>query len=193
MIEQVRGKLAKLGPKARKATLQVADIMDMPAVDSESLDLVLAMGDPLSICSDAARAAREMRRITRPGGIVIATVDNKLAALEHYIERGNLDELEEFVRTGRTHWLTRDQREQFELRTFTPTGLRKLFEQAGFEVLQITGKTILPIRQNRAILAPDGAFERLLKLEQELSNDPSSAARAGHLQAIARRPITSLT
>jgi SAM-dependent methyltransferase len=42
--------------------------------------LVLAMGDPLSICSDPTRAAREMHRITKPGGVLIATADNKLAA-----------------------------------------------------------------------------------------------------------------
>jgi len=35
-------------------------------------------------------------------------------------ERGNLDALEEFVHTGRTQWLTQDERERFELTTFTP-------------------------------------------------------------------------
>ena len=54
------------------------------------------------------------------GGIVIATADNKLAALDHYIERGNLDALEAFVKTGCTRWLTADEEEQFDLTTFTP-------------------------------------------------------------------------
>jgi len=49
------------------------------------------MGDPLSICSDALAAAREMHRVCKPGGIVIATADNKLAAIDHFVERGNLD------------------------------------------------------------------------------------------------------
>ena len=57
-----------------------------------SISLSLAMGDPLSICTDALAAAREMYRITKPGGVVIASADNKLkAALPHFIERGNLD------------------------------------------------------------------------------------------------------
>jgi ubiquinone/menaquinone biosynthesis C-methylase UbiE len=187
MIEQARGKIDELGPKAKRATLIVADIVQMPAVPSDAFDLLLAMGDPLSICSDPLRAAREMHRITRPDGIVIATADNKLAALDHYVERGNLDELEEFVQSSRTRWLTADQREQFDLTTFTPATLRKLFEQAGFDIIQITGKTIIPVRQNKLLLTRPDAIERLLRLEQHLSKDPSAAARAGHLQMVARR------
>ncbi len=89
MIEQVRPKLDALGVKGKKGTLIVADIVEMPDVPSGAFDLVLAMGDPLSICSDAKRAVREMARIAKPGGVVIATADNKLAAIDHFVEKGS--------------------------------------------------------------------------------------------------------
>src|SRR5207249_5774625 len=133
-------------------------------------------GDPLSICSDAASAVREIHRIVKTGGVAIATADNKLAALDHFVQKSNLAALEEFVQTGRTNWLTADEREQFELTTFTPAGLRKLFEKSGFEVLSIDGKPIIPVRDNKQLLTHDRAVERLLKLEQELSKDPAAAA-----------------
>ncbi len=186
MIEQVRGKLES-NPRAKKATLVVGDIVSMPELRDSAFALTLAMGDPLSICTNPAFAAREMFRITAPGGVVIATADNKLAALDHYIERGNLDALEEFVQTSKTAWLTADERERFELTTFTPAGLTKLFERAGFEVIAVTGKTILPVRQNKILFDRPGAMERLLKMESELAKDSSSAARAGHLQIVARK------
>jgi SAM-dependent methyltransferase len=145
------------------------------------------MGDPLSICSDPQRAAREMHRITKPGAIVIASADNKLAALDHFVERGKLDALEEFVATGKTNWLTADERERFELTMFTPGSLRKLFEKSGFEVIEILGKPIIPVRENKQLLTDPDAVERLLKLEAELSRDPAAAAKAGHLQITARR------
>jgi ubiquinone/menaquinone biosynthesis C-methylase UbiE len=189
MVEQARAKVEELGPKAKKATLLAADIVDLSAIADASFMLTLAMGDPLSICSDPPAAAREMFRISRPGGVVIATADNKLAAIDHYIERGNLDALEDFVRSGRTHWLTADERERFELTTFTPMSLRKLFERAGFDVLGVTGKTILPVRQNKRLLEEkEDAVRRLLALEEELTKDPASAGRAAHLQITARRP-----
>src|SRR5581483_10870686 len=115
MIEQTRAKLESMGPRAKRATLLVADIVEMPQVPSDTFELILAMGDPLSICSDPQRAANEMARISRPGGLVIATADNKLAAIDDYVERGNLDALEEFIRSGRTNWLTADEQERFEL------------------------------------------------------------------------------
>ncbi len=191
MIEQTRAKVAKMGNKAQKATLVVADIVEMPEVPSDTFELVLAMGDPLSICSDPQRAAREMHRITKANGVVVATADNKLAALDHFIERGNLDELERFVQSSRTHWLTADEREQFELKMFTPGSLRKLFELAGFEVVNIAGKTLVPVRKNKILFTHPDAEERLLRIEQELSRDPANAAVAGHLQITARKKVSA--
>ena len=190
MVEQARHKAEAMGPKAKRATFAVADIVDMPAVPSETFALTVAMGDPLSICTDPQRAANEMFRITRPGGVVIASADNKLGALDHYVERGNLDALEEFVKAGRTRWLTPDEREQFELTTFTPATLRRLFERAGFDVVGVAGKTIIPVRQNKHLLTYPDAIPRLIRMEEELSADPAAAARAGHLQIVARRPVT---
>jgi ubiquinone/menaquinone biosynthesis C-methylase UbiE len=189
MIEKTREKVGEMGSRAEKATLVVADIVEMPAVPSDAFELVLAMGDPLSICSDPRRAAYEFNRITKAGGVVIATADNKLAALDHFVQRGDLDELERFVQTSRTQWLTADEREQFELKMFTPGSLRKLFEAAGFEVVQITGKTLIPVRLNKSLLGQPGAEERLLQMEHDLAKDPASAGRAGHLQIVARKPV----
>ena len=189
MVGQVRQKLEEMGPKGRKGTGVVGDIVDMPDLADNAFSLLMAMGDPLSICSDAQRAVREMFRTLKAGGVAVATADNRLAGMDYYIERGNLDALEEFIQTGRTRWLTAEEAERFELMTFTPAQLRKLFESAGFEVLKITGKTILPIRQNRKLLDYPHAMERLLRLEMELQKDPSSAGRSGHLQIAARKSI----
>ena len=83
-----------------------------------------------------------------------------------------------------------DEREQFELTTFTPYSLRKLFEHAGFEVIQLVGKTIIPVRQNKILLERPDAIERLIRMETELAKDPSTAACAGHLQCAAENPGT---
>ena len=132
MVEQVREKRRRTGnPRRRRRRFIVADIVEMPAVARRVVHAARGDGRSAVDLLRPRRAAREMSRIIKPGGIVIATADNKLAALDHFVERGNLDALEEFVATGRTQWLTADERERFELTTFTPASLRKLFERAG--------------------------------------------------------------
>jgi ubiquinone/menaquinone biosynthesis C-methylase UbiE len=193
MIEQVRAKLPAFGSRGEKATLLVGDIIDLSALGSDHFDLIVAMGDPISICSDAGRALREMFRICKPGGTVVATADNKLAAVDHYFEKGDIDGLESFLKTGKTKWLTGDEREQFELTTFTPGELHRLFERSGFEVVKLTGKTVLPIRVFKDLLKSDRDFDRLLEMEMDLSKDSTAAGRAGHLQVIGRKPAAQST
>lgn len=186
MVEEVRKKLDS-NPRAKRSTLVVGDIVSMPELPSDTFQLITAMGDPLSICSDPVKAVREFARVSKSGGIVCATADNLLGAIDHYIELGNLSALETFIKTGRTNWLTNDEAERFELHTFTPKSLTSLFESNGFEVIGLTGKTILPIRNNRKLLEDPDALERLLVLERQLAKDPTSAGRAGHLQITARK------
>lgn len=188
MIEQVRTKLAEQPARSHKATLVVGDIIDMPELPSGRFDLVLAMGDPLSICSDPQRASNEFFRILAPGGHVIATADNKLAAIEHFVEKGNLDALEDFIRTSRTQWLTADARERFDLHMFTPASLAKLMQRSGLEVVKLTGKTILPLRKNKILFDAPDAMRRLVRLEEELAGEAGNAGAASHLQIVCRKP-----
>lgn len=188
MVEQVRAKLnAMPTARAQRGTLLVTDIVSMPELAEASFGLTLAMGDPLSICSDPQAAANQMYRACKPGGIVIATADNLLAALDHYADKGSLDAMEQFINSTHTQWLTADTREQFELTTFTPHSLSRLFERSGFTVLDVRGKTVLPVRKNLRLMEGENAMERLLALEEKLAKDPASAGRCGHLQIVARR------
>src|SRR5688572_11437349 len=147
MVDEARAKAEALGPKSKRAAFTVTDIVDLSQFPENHFVLALAMGDPLSICSDPPRATREIFRTLAPGGILIATADNKLAAIDHFFEPADLDALEKFLRTSRTHWLTDNVAEQFELTMFTPDSLSKMFHSAGFEILSLTGKTILPFRK----------------------------------------------
>ena len=55
-------------------------------------------------------------------------------------------------------------------------------------MLDVAGKTIIPVRQNKHLFTHEDAVRRLLALEAELAKDPAAAGRAGHLQITARRP-----
>ena len=54
-------------------------------------------------------------------------------------------------------------------------------------MVELTGKTVLPVRNNRRLLEDRSAVERLMKVELELAKDPAAAGRCGHLQVVAKR------
>jgi SAM-dependent methyltransferase len=193
MLEEVRAKLAlwaqqpDLAAKVARAGVTESDAVDLMQFPAGHFGLIVAMGDVVSICSDPARAIGQVHRLLAPGGVFVFTVDNHLAALDHFREAGNLEELSTFVKTGQTHWLTKSQEEQFEVHMFLPGQIESLLAARGFAVISRIGKTILPVRQNKKFFESEDAMERLVKLEQQLAKEPTAHARASHIQIAARK------
>jgi len=186
MLEQAR-RLVEASGGGDRASWVRADLMDLSSLPADHFALATAMGEPLCSTEKPAHALRQIARCLRPGGVLVATFDNRVACLDHYVEQGDLDGLEEFVRTGRTHWLTRDRREQFEIHTFTAGQLRGLFARAGLEILGIIGKTVLPMRSCRSLLEDPEVRRRLARIEKRLSGEPENLGRCAHLQVASRR------
>jgi hypothetical protein len=123
----------------------------------------------------------------KPGGVFVFTVDNHLAAIDHFIDSGNLDALADFIKTGRTHWLTKNVHERFPVHMFTPQQIESLVKARGFELISRIGKTIIPARMNRKLLEYENAIDTLTHLETILQKDPAAAAAASHLQLATRK------
>jgi SAM-dependent methyltransferase len=185
VIEQSREKLSSMQGGERASFVQ-ADLCDLAALSAGQFHLALALGDPIGCTAAPAKALKEIRRLLADGGVLIATFDNRLAALDFYLERGDLRELEEFLRTGKTHWLTREHSERFDIHTYTPAQARKLLEAAGFEVIDMIGKTVLPMRHHRGLLEVPDQRRHWARIEKSLWRDAAALGRASHLQVAAR-------
>ncbi|MEP0843088.1 MAG: class I SAM-dependent methyltransferase [Phycisphaerae bacterium] len=186
MVDEARRQVADSADAGRAEFLQ-ADLVDLSALPAAHFGLAVAMGEPIGLCSDPARALREIARVLIPGGTLVATFDQRIACIDHYVQQGDVEALERFLRTGLTHWLTRDPGERFEIHTFEPDQLRRMLSAAGFEVLDVIGKTVLPMRAHRDRLEDPGQRRKWVLIEQRLHRDPANLARCGHLQVAARR------
>jgi len=186
MIERARRKLAERND-ARAEFVQ-AELCDLSGLPPDHYALAVAMGDPIGCTASPPKALKQIHRVLQAGGVLIATFDNRLNALDFYMQAGDPLRLQEFLRTGRTHWLTRDADERFEIHTYTPSQLTRLLVGARFEVIDMIGKTVLPMRAHRSRLPRDAADGRAwARIEKSLCRDAAAMGRASHLQIVAKR------
>lgn len=186
MVDEARKHVFETGTEAR-ADFAQADLMDLSALPADHFGFAVALGEPLGSTDEPLKALRQIVRCLAPGGVLVASFDNRIACIDYYIERGRPNELERFLRTGRTRWLTREESERFELHTFTPDQLHKLLSAAGFEVLDMIGKTVLPMRRFRDQLSEPDTRRRWARIEKQLARDPANLARCPHLQVAGRK------
>lgn len=186
MLEAARRKAAESGFLDRVVFVQ-ADVMNLEVFPREHFALAFAQGDVLSFATRPREALRQIARILRPGGILVASVDQTYAGLAHYAEKGDLEGLERLARGRQMEWLARDREERFPVHTFSAEELRKLLERTGFEVLDLFGKTVLPFKLLQAHLSVPVTARRILAMEKTLCRQPSALGLASHLQVCARR------
>ena len=187
MLQVLQNKLADQ-PHRGRANVVLADICDLSCLEPGRFELAVAMGEVIGISSSPQRAVRQLWRVMKAGAVLVATGDHLLAGLDYFLEKGDLDGLERFCRTGRTVWLTRDRREQFELQYFSCGQFRRLFERIGFEVLDLQGLTVLGVGRFEQLLTDSATRRRLGRLEQRLGRLPESLGRASHLLIAVRKP-----
>lgn len=186
MVDEARRQVEEAG-MTRKAEFLQADVSDLSALPEGHFALATAMGEPIGLAESPPRAVRQIARILAPGGVLVATLDNRVPCVDYYLERGDREGLEQFLRGGCTHWLTRDPSERFEIHTFEPKGIERLVADAGLELLDMMGKTVLPMRRHRELLEDPAERRRWARIEQRLARDPANFARCAHLQFAARK------
>lgn len=190
MVDEVRRKSAELGLTAHIECC-LGDLENLGGLREGHYRLATALGEPLCCVPSPPRALKQISRILQPGGVLVGTIDNSFHAVDYFLERSDVAGLARFLESGTTHWLTRQAEERFPLKTYTPAQVAKLLTSAGFKVVEVLGKTVLPMRHYRALLEDHGSFKKLLAIERKLARLADAAGRAAHIQFAARKPALS--
>jgi len=185
MVDQARARVEEAGLAGRVTCLH-SDLQDLKEFADREFGAVWAQGDPLSYVEDPGEALKQVARVLRPGGLFVASVDNRFAGIGHFLERKDIAGLEQFLKTGQDEWLAERPDERFPVTFFTPDGLETLLRRRGFEVISTIGKTVLPLRKHEALLEDPQEFRRLLDLETSLNRERTLWGGAGHLETAAR-------
>lgn len=180
MCERARKNALEL-PESRRPAVVEADLLTLEPFGDASFDALMAIGDVLSFVPDARTALRAAHRVVRPGGVLIATVDSIYAGIEHILTAGGPAALEQFLKDGKTEFLTKKAEERFPTKAFTPERLRTLCEQTGWGAVAVYAQLALPVRKHRELLDDSDGYQRLLKIELKLGAREPMLAQGGCL------------
>ncbi len=187
MLEQVRKKLARLSLTFSPEIFHLS-LDNIASLPSENWHLIIGQGDPLNSVARPGGTFKELTRLLKPGGIMVMSVDNRLAGISHYLEKSDLGALKKFLRDGRTQWVTAAAAERFKLTMFTPEEIRRMCAARGLELLSLIGKTVLPLRQHQHLLQDRRARRELIAIEESLHAREVLLGGASHLEFVARKP-----
>jgi SAM-dependent methyltransferase len=84
MLDEAR-RLAAENEGLERANFLHADLMDLSALPEATFAYAVALGEPLGCASEPAQAARQIARCLVAGGLLTATVDNRVACVDHYL------------------------------------------------------------------------------------------------------------
>lgn len=187
MLDHAERKANKLERVPAPPKFYHTTLADLSALPAQHYGFIIGQGDPLGSCGRVEKALKEMDRILQPNGIVLMSVDNVYGGLYHYLKASDVDGLENFIKNGRTRWVTDEAPQQYDIQAFTPEKIRELCAGRGWEVISIIGKTILPLRRFQELLSNREMRERLIKLEEKLHHREATLGCAAHLEFVAKK------
>lgn len=191
MIRHAAEMVKKQGMSDQVAAYHVLDICDMHALSDESFDLVLALGVPLTLCSDPRMAVEECYRVTKPGGHVVCDASNRFRTALDLARENDLTQFARVLDTGRITRQTGLTQHQF-----MPQELASLFQAKGMEVLHLVA--VCPFfefpatEEHVRILDDEETFKTVQDVFRRYSEDPNVIALSSRLLIVARKKLLKI-
>lgn len=186
MLEKAKERISEL-KLDDQVEIRVSNICRMPEFETDRFAMVLCQGDPLSYCGDRHAAVKELVRVVRPGGAVIASVDSRASALNWLRDKDDPNAVQRLLETGDVIMPLKREEFCYLVHTFTPEELRQLFESNGLSVERIIGKLAIAHRLVGFRSEDPIIQEWLYHLELKYNENPAFYPWAGHLEIVGRK------
>ena len=210
MVDLSPQQLARAGERLSEAgfdaPLITGDVTDLSALDADSFDATFCFGGALSyVCDAAPRAVEELVRITKPGGVVLASVMSRWGVLCNLVRRSTPNDLEilrrpdganrnqavlwEIFETGDlAGFISRLSIPHPAMHLYTEGELRRLF--AGCDVLETAGSNVTTYEGSLTLAyaaADPASWASVLELERKLCRQPGLVDTGSHIIIAARK------
>jgi ubiquinone/menaquinone biosynthesis C-methylase UbiE len=165
-----------------------ADVCDLSVLEQRQFDLILAVGDVLSYCSNAEKALEEFARLTRPGGMLLVEVESRFGAIRSGRRGRTLDEV--YGTFVRGHASMPDEPE-VHIRLFDPSEVRLILQRTQWRIVhQWPGHICWALMGSHTLQEfgqTEEGYGKMLEMERSLRRVPELLAAGGDLQMLAVR------
>lgn len=199
-LEEASRRFSEAGLGEMVESAIVADVVDLSSIPSESFDLTVCFGGPVSYAYDRHRdALSELARITRKGGTLAISVMCLWGLMDLPVNADMAELLENLDRdlpraemlAGAPYVLTRHESTEFHQRMalFTSGYMRSCLEELGLRVVRMAASNpvnlfALPLA---AISASDVASQELVEIQLAMCEQPGLLDTGDHLVVTAVR------
>ncbi len=200
-----RAKLTEAGVLDAVAHFQVGDICDLSVFPDGIFDAVVCYGGALSyVCEKRGQAAKELKRVTKPGGTILASVMSRNGAAIGVVKEPDVRYLSEptkaglymegmpglweFLRTGDLPGFpSRIGIRHAAMHLYTSRELAELFEDC--QVLKLAGTcvTISEYQKPDDEITREPVWSNVIELERRLNSQPGLVDCGSHIIIAARR------
>ena len=184
-----------------------ANVTDLTELDSESFDVTLCFGGALSyVCDAAPQAVSELVRITKPGGVILASVMSRWGVFSNVVRRASPSDLDILMHPDGANedqavlWKIFETGDlggfpsgELELRhppmhIYTSEELMGLF--SGCELLSVAGSNVTTYEGSPTsvgLAANAISWENVVELERRLCRQPGLVDTGSHIIIAARK------
>jgi len=186
MIKYAREMVEQKGLSDFVTGYHALDICKMNKLIADKFDLILALGNPVSLCSNPEKAIEELSRITKPGGYVVCDVMNRYRTALDLARKNDFSQFFEVLYNGRmisesglTHY------------HFRPEELEGLFRKKGFNSFQTAA--LCPFfempasKEHMDLLDDDKTFKAIQKAFSAFAKNPNVIGLSSRLLIVARK------
>lgn len=115
-------------------------VINMVEFKDESFDVVIMINAILDYCGDHKKAMQEVHRILKNGGLLIATVNNRLLYCKsHELKEGDYDLFRKNMKTGDRYIVWGGQEKGHISHEFTLDELKNSLTKNGFNIKKLLG------------------------------------------------------
>jgi SAM-dependent methyltransferase len=198
-LELAKKRIEEAGLSDQVQSFAQEDIVNLARIPTASFDVIVCYGGALSYVRDRRHdAASELKRITKPGGLILVSVMSRYGATANLVRRPTVQFLKDLW--GRLVWHVLETGDLSgvpstkvighshpAMHLYTSTELRELFSDC--EVVEVAGSNVSATEGAPALedVASDPqAWATAVELERKLCRQPGLVDSGSHLILVAR-------